>query len=65
MLLTQAQNIVLGPPALLFCPLRFEGIWPFEEKLAVENSLRDSKHKPCFIKQELTLLLKLILGLID
>lgn len=54
-----------GSPASLFCSLDVEGIWPLEEKLAVEKSLGDSEHKPCFTKQELTLLLRLILGLID
>lgn len=41
------------------------GIWPRELQLAVQKSLGDSKHKPCCNKQELTLFLSLILGLID
>lgn len=39
-----------GSPASLFWSLDVEGIWPLEENLAVEKSLGDSEHKPCFTR---------------
>lgn len=36
----------VGLPAPLFWSLDFERIWSCEEKLVVEKTLGDSKHKP-------------------
>lgn len=61
----QQPLLPIGSPAPLFSSLIFYRIWLCEEKLAVETSLGESKLKPCFTKQYLRLLLRLVLGLID